>query len=196
MRKSSVILMLVMIFSLSSCSCKKEKEQELRESFNSIPMLYTVEAVTQVYVESMDSEESLMRYFGSRNIIVPVSANVKAGIDLSKMEDIKIEGNTVYVTLPDPEIEIESSRIVYSGIVSNVTGLRQGFSDEEITAISQAGREKIEKNLDNLGLIEPAQKQAEAAITAIVEKAGMNVVFKKRPVYREKELIQLVKENE
>lgn len=175
-------------------SCGKGKdEQAVREAIDATPMLYTAEATAKVFVESSDSPESIRRYFGERVIIIPVEANVKAGINLHEIEDIKISGKTLYITLPEPIIEIESTRIDHSGITSSVTGIRDSFSEAEITSLSKAGREKIEEKLPELGLIEPAIIQAEQTIRGIASQLGLEVVFDVKTSYTPLELKNLVR---
>jgi len=187
-------LLPIAVLLVSACSngSKPDKEQ-IRYAINQTPMIYTVEAVAQVYVESTDTKESLKSYFGDRTIVVPVKANVKAGIDLSKIQDINIQGDAVHLTLPDPIIEIESTEIVYEDMAVNVSGIRGGFKDEEITRIAALGKDKIAENLYNMDLVEPAQQQAEAILSGIGQKMGVRLVFEPRPVYDKLDFEKLVK---
>jgi len=188
----SKTLAMVLLVSACSNSGKPDKEQ-IRYAINQTPMIYTVEAVAQVYVESKDTKESVKSYFGDRTVVVPVKANVKAGIDLSKIQDINVQGDVVHVTLPDPFIEIESTEIVYEDMAINVSGIRGGFKDEEITGIAALGKDKIVENLPYMDLIEPAQQQAEAILYGIGQKLGVKIVFEPRPVYDKLNIENLVK---
>jgi len=174
-------------------SCHSNREMEVRQALDSTPMLYTAEATAKVFVESSDSPESLRRYFGERTIIIPVSANVKAGINLREIEDIRIKGKTLYVTLPDPVIEIESTKVDHAGIASSITGIRDSFSEAEIAELSKMGRDKIEDKLPELGLVEPAITQAEETIRGIASQLGLEVVFDVKTQYTPLELKNLVR---
>jgi len=178
---------------LGAAGCSSSREQELRTAVESTPKLYGVEAVCQVYVESGDAEESLMKYFGNRAIVIPVKATVKAGVDLSGITDMTVKGRTVHLTLPPPEIEIESTQIEWNSIVSDVSGFRDEFTDAEISALASQGRAKIEESVTHLDLAERAEQQAEQTISAIAESLGMTVVFNRRPKFTEKEIIGLIK---
>ena len=121
--KLTPILLLAALL-VASCGKSRVSESELKSEISRIPMIYTVEAVAQVNIEETDAETSLLSFFGNRNIIVPIKANLKAGIDLSKLDDISIEGDKVYITLPDPVIEIESTKILHDQMITDVTGFR------------------------------------------------------------------------
>lgn len=175
---------------LASCSSKNISERDLLNSINRTPMIYPVECVAQTSV--VEESSPIGGLLGQRTAIIPVQANVKAGIDLSKLNKLHIEGNKVYITLPNPVIEIESTRILNDQIVTSVAPLRSDFTTEELTQIAQQGREAIEKKLYEYDLIEPAQAQAENIIAAIVKQVGLEAVFEQRPVYENDDLIKFV----
>jgi len=190
--KLTPILLLAALL-VASCGKSRVSESELKSEISRIPMIYTVEAVAQVNIEETDAETSLLSFFGNRNIIVPIKANLKAGIDLSKLDDISIEGDKVYITLPDPVIEIESTKILHDQMITDVTGFRDDFKSSEEAKLAKVGREKIEANLSKFGLIEPAQDQAEQILTGIISKLGYTASFKARPTYSEMELVKFIK---
>ena len=128
--KLTPILLLAALL-VASCGKSRVSESELKSEISRIPMIYTVEAVAQVNIEETDAETSLLSFFGNRNIIVPIKANLKAGIDLSKLDDISIEGDKVYITLPDPVIEIESTKILHDQMITDVTGFRDDFKSSD-----------------------------------------------------------------
>ena len=117
-----MVLSLLMI----SCGGRQVSEEELLRSINTTPMLYTVQCVAQTTV--IERSSRAMDWLGQRTAIIPVEANIKAGIDLSQLKNIRISGKTVYITLPDPVIEIESTRIRNDEIVTSVAPLRFDFT--------------------------------------------------------------------
>ena len=176
---------------LVGCMRKTVSKDELLQSINRTPMLYSIESVAQVSVVERSSR--LKEFFGQRTAIIPVEAKLKAGIELSKLTDIKVEGNKVFITLPDPVIEIESTKVLHDRIVTDVAPLRSSFSSDELTQIANKGRMEIEKNLYQYDLVEPAQEQAELIIAGIVREMGLIPVFEKRKVYENEHLLNLVK---
>ena len=116
MKKVVPLLLLVML--AVGCTSNRASEQQLRSEISRIPMLYTMEAEVEVLVEGHGENGTAewKAMFGTRDIILPVRANVKAGIDLSKITQLEIDGDKVYVTLPDPVIEVESTVIPWGEV--------------------------------------------------------------------------------
>ena len=123
-----------------------------------------------------------------------MKAYLKAGIDLSKIEDLGVKGDKVYVLLPDPVIEIESTEIPWEKVVASVSGLRDKFTNREKEFLTRKGRIKILEDMGNLDLIVPAQEHAEQIVANLILSMGYTPVFRARPIYDERELIRFVKE--
>ena len=187
---SKVIYVTVACLLLISCG-RQVSEEELLRTINTTPMLYTVQCVAQTTV--IERSSPAMDLFGQRTAIIPVEANIKAGIDLSQLKNIRISGKTVYITLPDPVIEIESTRILNDEIVTSVAPLRSDFSNDELAQIARKGTEAIRSDLGKYNLVEPAQQQAEVIIAAIVSRMGMDAVFENRQQYENRELFNLTR---
>ncbi|MCR4602238.1 MAG: DUF4230 domain-containing protein [Prevotella sp.] len=185
---------LLLLVSVISCGKKQGSESELRSKISRLPMIYTIEATAEVIVENTDDNASVLSFLGNRNIIIPVRANIKAGINLPQVDDVTIEGDKVYFTLPDPIIEIGSTKILYDQIVDDVTGLRDKFTSREEAEISRVGRNKIKATLSKFDLIAPAQERAEIFLMGVANKLGYTACFKARPSYNEKDLVKFVKE--
>lgn len=183
--------MLLFLPMLLSCGRKQVSEEELLHSINTAPMLYTVQCVAQTTV--IERSSPLMDLFGQRTAIIPVEAYLKAGIDLSQLKNIRISGNKVYITLPDPVIEIESTRILNDQIVTSVAPLRFDFTNEELAQIASKGTDAIRNDLGKYDLVVPAQEQAEVVIASIVSRLGMEAVFENRPKYENQDLFKLVR---
>lgn len=181
---------MIMCLLLVSCG-KRISEEELLHSINTTPMLYTVQCVAQTTV--IERSSPALDLFGQRTAIIPVEANIKAGVDLSQLKNIRISGKTVYVTLPDPVIEIESTRILNDEIVTSVAPLRFDFTNEELTQIARKGTDAIRNDLGKYNLVEPAQQQAEIIIGNIVSRMGYEAVFENRRQYENRELFNLTR---
>ena len=195
----TLVLFVCLLFGCSGTGNGKKalpEEEELLSEISRLPMLYTVEAEVEVLVEGhgKNGTAEWKSVFGSRDIIVPVKANLKAGIDLSKMEDVEVRGDKVYVSLPDPVIEIESTEIPWEKVVTSVSGLRDKFSNREKEFLTRKGRVKILEDMGNLDLIQPAQEHAEQIVSNLIRGMGYTPVFRARPIYDEREIIRFVKE--
>lgn len=185
------IIYIVACLLMTSCVSRQVSEEELLRSINTTPLLYTVQCVAQTTVIERSSPAAA--WLGQRTAIIPVEANIKAGIDLSQLKNIRISGKTVYITLPDPVIEIESTRILNDEIVTSVAPLRFDFSNEELTQIARKGTDAIRNDLGKYNLVVPAQEQAEVIISSIVNRMGLEAVFENRQQYENRELFNLTR---
>lgn len=178
---------------LISCQSSKVSEEELLQSINSTPMIYTVECVAQTSVVERSSRFNGL--LGQRTAIIPVEANIKAGIDLSKLDNIRIADGKAYITLPQPTIEIESTKVLNDQVVTSVAPLRSNFTADELAELATKGRQAIESKLYEYDLINPAQEQAEAIVAGIVRKLGLEPVFERRRIYENQELIRFINQH-
>lgn len=186
------LILIYIIVCLLPVSCSRQiSEEELLRSINTTPMLYTVQCVAQTTV--IERSSPAMDLFGQRTAIIPVEATIKAGIDLSQLKNIRISGKKVYITLPDPVIEIESTRILNDEIVTSVAPLRFDFTNDELAQIARKGTDAIRNDLGKYNLVEPAQQQAELIIANIVSRMGLEVVFENRQQYENRELFNLTR---
>ena len=79
---------------------------------------------------------------GDRKVAIPMDATLKAYIDFSNFSEKNIErdGQKITILLPDPKVELTSSKINQKEIKSYVGLVRAGFSDAELTNYEQQGR--------------------------------------------------------
>jgi len=159
-------------------SVKAISEEELKQTVSKLPVLYTIEAVSEVYVTHQDAESSVRSWFGNRSIVVPLKANIKAGIDLSKVQvSLHPTEQTAEFTLPEPLIEIESDEIQWDKLQEDVGFLRQSYTVNEKQQIAKMGKDKIQNSLYKMDLIEPTIKQAQDVITGLCNKVGLKATF-------------------
>lgn len=176
---------------LAACSPSRS-EQEAIDALNATPVLYTLETTAEVCVEAGDAPGSLRSLFGKRNIIVPVEAHIKVGYDLSRIENLRVADGKAYITLPDPQIEIEGTRILSDEIVSDVSGMRDPFRAEEESALAARGLARIQASLDKFNLIAPAEAEAQRAVRDLLRPMGLTPVFGQSKAYTEDDLRRLV----
>ena len=186
-RCRNIFLLLLALLPLGSCrrpDPETVKADVIREVGKS-PMLYTVKARAQVIVTDQDEPGSYKRYFGSRTVMIPVIATLKAGVDLSKIEKVTYdkEDGSIRIVLPPPVIEIESTTIDNLHIVTDVGPLRYDFSEDEIALLASKGRKQIEDLLPQLDLVKPAQERAAQMLASIAEKLGYSNIRVDIPDY-------------
>lgn len=113
---------------------------------------------------------------GSRKIAIPIDATVKAYIDLSSFSEKNVRriGDKIDVTLPDPRIEMTSSRINHGEIRKYVALTRQNFTDKEMAGYEQQGRQAIINDIPQTGIMEMAKESAARVMVPFFVGMGFN----------------------
>jgi hypothetical protein len=115
--------------------------------------------------------------FGDRMLFVAHGIAI-AGVDLAKMnpQDMQLQGNTLYVRLPEPEIFIATLDNQKSYVYDRETGvLTHGDINLEATA-RQAAEEEIKKAAVEDGILELARQNAEAFMQQFLGTLGYDQV--------------------
>ena len=110
----------------------------------------------------------------SRKIAIPIDAKLKAYIDFdgSSEKNISVNGDRVEIILPDPKVELTSSRIGHDEIKKHVSLIRSNFTDAEMSGYERQGREAIIKSIPQLGIIEMAKESATHALVPMLTRLG------------------------
>lgn len=181
---------------LAGCSCSGEPEQQQAQyqSIDTVPMLimqiqkcsklYTTEYQIHKIVTHDDVvklQGSLLKQniniklpLGDRKVAIPMDATLKAYIDFGEMTEKNIErrGDKITIVLPDPKVEMTSSKINQQQIREFVGLVRSGFTDEELTHYEQQGREAIIRSIPRLGIIDMAKENAARTLIPLIEQMG------------------------
>ena len=176
MRLHPAILFFLPLALAASCG-KPDPERikaEIISEVNRTPVLHTVKASAQVIVTEQDSPDSYKRYFGSRVVLVPVKATIKAGVDLSRIQRVSWneEDKSIHILLPPPLIEIESTTIDNERVITDVGPLRFDFSADEIARIALRGRKEIERLIPQMDLDRQSSERAAQILAGICDKLG------------------------
>lgn len=180
---------------MTSCS-RKQTPRHQPESVDTIPMLVMqVQKCSRLYtaeykmhkIITHDDEIRMKGKFlnqdydvalpmGSRKIAIPIDATVKAYIDLSSFSEKNVRrfGDKIDVTLPDPRIEMTSSRINHGEIRKYVALTRQNFSDKEMAGYEQQGRQAIINDIPQTGIMEMAKESAARVMVPFFVGMGFN----------------------
>lgn len=124
---------------------------------------------------------------GKRSIAIPIEATVKAYVDFSDFSEsnVRRQGDGVEIILPDPQFELTSTRVSHDEVKQYIPLLRSNFSDRELTALAQAGRAAIERDLPKLNLTEPARQNMARVLIPMFRQMGfeedqITVTFRKQ----------------
>lgn len=124
---------------------------------------------------------------GKRSIAIPIEATVKAYVDFSDFgeSNVRRQGDGIEIILPDPQFELTSTRVCHDEVKQYIPLLRSNFSDRELTALAQAGRAAIERDLPKLNLTEPARQNMARVLIPMLRQMGfeedqITVTFRKQ----------------
>ena len=111
---------------------------------------------------------------GNRKIAIPIDAKVKAYIDFADFSEknIRRRGQKIEILLPDPKVELTSSRINHEEVKKQVPLLRSNFTDEEITNYERQGRAAIIAAVPQMGIIPTAQEAAAHTLIPFIRQMG------------------------
>lgn len=168
----------------------RKTETEIRTTFDNTPMLYTLECEAQTIVTQKGAES--WSWLGDRDFIIPVKGYIKAGYDLRKIKKLKIEGDQLSLTMPDPEIELQNAEPLYNQAVSNVGFFRSEFTQKEESEIIKEGVELLKKRIEQLDLVPQAEEQCRAIMESLVRQMGYEpqISF---PSYKERNIKRMIK---
>jgi hypothetical protein len=141
--------------------------------------LETIQYSIEKIVTADSGQEDLSLLFGDRLIFV-AHGTVIAGVDLAALgqDDLWLDGGTLYVRLPQPQIFIATLDNEKSYVYDRDTGLfTKGNVDLE-TLARQAAEKEIEKAAMEDGVLDLAQTNAEYYLSRLFQTLGYpQVIF-------------------
>lgn len=137
---------------------------------------------------------------GSRKVAIPMDATVKAYIDFSGFSEknVKREGDKIEILLPDPQVELTSTRINHEDVKKHVPLLRSNFSDKELADYSMQGRKAIINDIPKMGIIQMAQESATRMLVPMLQQMGyeeskITITFRKD--FSVSDVLSIIKDN-
>ncbi len=192
--KQSICYISMLLLLLTACGGNNEKTEARVEPLDTIPMmvmqiqkcskLYTAEYHLHKIVTHDDQmklkgtflaqEFNITLPFGNRRIAIPMDATLKAYVDFSDFskKNIRRRGNKIEVVLPDPKVQLTSSKIDHQEIKKQVSILRGNFTDEEMADYEKQGRAAILNDIPKLGIIDMAQESAANTLIPMIMQLG------------------------
>ena len=176
---------------LSSCSKQESAEPDTMQvivtQVQQCSRLYTAEyqihkIVTHDDVLRLQGQLTGERYdmelpmLGDRKIAIPMDATLKAYIDFSDFSEknIRRQGKQIELVLPDPQVELTSSRIDHEEVKKQVSLLRKNYSDEELTRLERQGRAAIVADVPRMGIIGMARDGAAHTLIPMIVAMGFD----------------------
>ena len=199
-RKIWIFALLTTIFSACGKGDEQRDEVELPDIVMQVQQqarLYSTEyrlhkIITQDDTRQLQGSILNQKYkldlpLGKRSIAVPIEATVKTFVDFGEFSEknVKRNGEKIEIILPDPQFEITSTRVNHDEVKQYIPLLRSNFSDAELTALTQAGRAAVAKDLPRLNLTESARQNAARTLIPLLSAMGFDesqitVTFRKK----------------
>ena len=203
--KQTLLMVFLSVLLMLSCTDSPQPPQETAP-IDTIPMmvmqiqkcakLYTAEVHVHKIVTHDDQmklkgsflqkEFNIILPVGQRKIAIPMDATLKASVDFSgfSAKNIKRHVDKIEVVLPDPKVELTSSKINHAEIKKQVSILRANFSDSEMANYENQGRAAIINDIPRMGIIPMAQASAANTIIPMIVALGypeenITVTFRK-----------------
>lgn len=188
--------MMALIF-LAACSGKDEAQApaatevvardsigELVSRVRATDRLYT----SEYQVHKLVSFDDVMRLRGSilgkkydvrlpqgdRKVLIPVDAVIKGYIDFEgfSKDNVKVDSGRVTVILPDPAVELTSTKIDHRNIKEFVSLTRMSFTQAELSELERQGRAVIVASIPQMGIVDDARRSAYDVIAPMLMAMG------------------------
>jgi hypothetical protein len=149
------------------------------EGVRELDQLATVRWTESVPVTRQSGGDVLERLFSGEEVLLIATGEVEAGVDLSEIgaDDVSVEGDTVTMRLPEPEIlssslDEEKTR-VYD---RDFSPLNVHPNDELVEEARARALEKVEAAARENGILKTAETNAQDSIRAFVTTLGFRDV--------------------
>lgn len=184
MSRITIVLMCLMLF---SCGNKGEDKLPVTEihHIQELGTLATTEYTFGKIVQLNDDKDWYR--FGDRKILLSVKAKVKAGVDLTRMNDRDVEvsddGKTVKLMLPAPEIvAFDMNPNDIKTEMTDVNGFRFEFTQDEKMKVLQLGEKSIRTEMMESNILSDAKKNARVFLKDFYQDMGYeNVIIDFKP---------------
>jgi Protein of unknown function (DUF4230) len=174
----SLLIYTLLIAGLVSCNTKslpKQKQEVL--ALKEMNELATAEYTITKIVKASDNKTWFK--FGERKILISCTGIIKAGIDLSSLNEENISINDKDITLYLPAAKIITLNIPAENIKveHQQTGFwRDQFNNEEQNALMAQAEQQIRSTSDSLGILQSAQTNAQYFISGFLKRLGYKTV--------------------
>ena len=197
MIKRRVFPIFVCILSFALCNCSQQGNRPAAETeawVDTIPQLvlqvqkcsrlYTTEYqvhkivthddVVKVKGNLFNKNFNVRLPLGDRRVAIPMDATLKAYIDFSNFDESSVirNGSKITIILPAPKVVMTASKIDQAGIREFVSLTRANFSDRELQAYEQQGREAIIRSIPSLDLVNQSRYDAANLLIPIIKQMG------------------------
>ena len=149
------------------------------EGVQDLNRLATVRWRESVIVTRESGGTELERFLAGEKVLLVATGDVEAGVDLASLgrDDVKVNGETVTISLPEPEILSVSLDEQKTGVYDRDFGPLNLHPDDDLVEQARAAAvDRIEQAARDEDILDQAEQNAEDSIRAFVSTLGFEEV--------------------
>ena len=149
------------------------------EGVQDLNRLATVRWRESVIVTRESGGTELERFLAGEKVLLLATGDVEAGVDLASLgrDDVKVNGETVTIRLPEPEILSVSLDEQKTGVYDRDFGPLNLRPDDDLVEKARAAAvDRIEQAARDEDILDQAEQNAEDSIRAFVSTLGFEEV--------------------
>jgi len=149
------------------------------EGVQDLNRLATVRWRESVIVTRESGGTELERFLAGEKVLLVATGDVEAGVDLASLgrDDVKVNGETVTIRLPEPEILSVSLDEQKTGVYDRDFGPLNLHPDDDLVEQARAAAvDRIEQAARDEDILDQAEQNAEDSIRAFVRTLGFEEV--------------------
>lgn len=149
------------------------------EGVQDLNRLATVRWRESVIVTRESGGTELERFLAGEKVLLVATGDVEAGVDLASLgrDDVKVNGETVTISLPEPEILSVSLDEQKTGVYDRDFGPLNLHPDDDLVEQARvAAVDRIEQAARDEDILDQAEQNAEDSIRAFVRTLGFEEV--------------------
>jgi len=179
-RKINKSILLLFILAVVSCNRSEPDRAMVISKLKNSAKLSTVEYIVTKVISSKDNNW----FAKDAYFFAETEATIKAGIDLDKLkdDDIKIDGVKISLLLPPVEILNFSYPSEGFKVIEKYSDEAAIFKWNSIDVATKddlyrQGESDIRQNIDDLGIVNTAQKNTRLLLTKILSLSGFDEIY-------------------
>lgn len=163
-----------------TAACSGNDEVKATEIFQirSMGTLSTSEYTVKKIIELNDDQAWYK--WGDRKILISCRAKIKAGVALNEITDeaVSVQGKRILIQLPPARIvSFEMDPETIQTELTEINGFRAQFSQTDKQTILQQGERAIRKDMQQLPILDDAEKNAIVFLTDFYKQLGFEEVI-------------------
>ena len=182
LKKLKTLFLLSFLVLISFYSCEKKEPSKKAEIVSKLQASGKLSSVEFIVTKVISAEKK--HFFGDKYFFAETKAFIKAGIDLTKIDDqtVIIDGNKITLLLPAVEITEFNYPPTAFKVIDKYTS-KKGFlniatiSLSEIDALYRSGETDIRNSIENLGIKKSAEKNTRMFFENILRSSGFEEIY-------------------